>query len=352
MEKQEAIDFVFREIEKNRSEDEIVEELSGLLGAPQDIVRGFVSRTLANRPTIEPMIPAGTAAVQVSETQPLPPEEPALDEGAIPGEETPAPQDYQEFAPPGDSTIEEAQFAGDFQQVEDVSLETDVQPAEEYQLDEDDQLIEDLHAVEMETEVQPAEEYQLVEDDQLIEDFQPAEDFQLVEDLELEEEDRADEKIPPPAPVWDPDALSKKSAEPLSPGDQARLEKAILAALSKQRRQSDVVMMVCERTGMSWDQSQRLVAEVSMKNRKSLNRRQGLVQILLSLLAVLAGLAFIFLVLSELYTFYRLYTQPEAMGTAPYAVLDRYTITAGVFGVLLFLGGITGMVLGIRKRLD
>ncbi len=325
MEKQEAIDFVFREIEKNRPEEEIVEELSGLLGAPQDIVRGFVSRTLASRSTIEPMIPAGAAAVLVSETQPLPPEEPALDEGAIPGEETPAPQDYQELAPPGDSSLEEAQFAGDFQQVEDVP---------------------------METEVQPAEEYQLVEDDQLIEDFQPVEDVQLVEELELEEEDHADETIPPPAPVWDPDALTKKSAEPLSPGDQARLEKAILAALSKQRRQSDVVMMVCERTGMSWDQAQRLVAEVSMKNRKSLNRRQGMVQILLSLLAVLAGLALIFLVLSELYTFYRLYTQPEAMGTAPYAVLDRYTITAGVLGVLLFLGGITGMVLGIRKRLD
>ncbi len=243
MEKQEAIDFVFREIEKNRSEDEIVEELSGLLGAPQDIVRRFVSRTLASRPTIEPISPPSEIAELAEETQPLTPEEPVLDEGAIPGEETPAPQYYQEFAPPGNSTIEETQFAGDFQQVEDVSMETDVQPAEEYQL---------------------------VEDDQLIEDFQPAEDFQLVEDLELEEEDRADEKIPPPAPVWDPDALSKKSAEPLSPGDQARLEKAILAALSKQRRQSDVVMMVCERTGMSWDQSQRLVAEVSMKNRKSL----------------------------------------------------------------------------------
>lgn len=325
MEKQEAIGFVFREIEKNRPEEEIVEELSGLLGAPQDIVRGFVSRTLASRPTIEPMIPAGASSVQVSELQPLPPEEPAQAESAIPGEETPAPQDYQELTSPGVSEIEEAQFAGDFQQVEDVSMETDFQPAEEYQL---------------------------VEDDQLIEDFQPAEDVQLVEELELEEEYLADETIPPPATVWDPDALAKKSAEPLSPGDQARLEKAILAALSKQRRQSDVVMMVCERTGMSWGQAQRLVTDVSLKNRKKLNQRQGLVQILLSLLAVLAGLALIFLVLSELYTFYRLYTQPEAMGTTPYAVLDRYTISAGVLGILLFLGGITGMVLGIRKRLD
>ncbi len=34
MEKQEAIDFVFREIEKDRSEDEIVEGPSGLLGLP------------------------------------------------------------------------------------------------------------------------------------------------------------------------------------------------------------------------------------------------------------------------------------------------------------------------------
>ena len=325
MEKQEAIDFILNEIGKNRSEDEIVEELSGLLAAPQDIVRSFVSRTLASRTSIEPIPPTAETPELAEETQPPPPEEFALDEDVFLGEETPAPQDYQEPAPANDSSIEEVQFAEESQQVEDF------------------QLVE---------EVQVVEEPELVEDWQLIEDLPPDEDVEQIEALELEEEDHAVETVPPPAPVWDPGAMAKKMAEPLSPGDQARLEKAILAALSKQRRQSDVVMMVCERTGMSWGQAQRLVTEVSMKNRKSLNRRQGLVQILLSLLTVLAGLALIFLVLSELYTFYRLYTQPEAMGTATYAILDRYTISAGVLGTLLFLGGVTGMVLGIRKRLD
>ena len=92
MEKQEAIDFVIREIEKNRSEDEVVEELSGLLGVPQDIVKRFVSRILASRSMIEPIILAGEAAEEVTETQLLPPETNASSGGEVPGEKIPAPQ--------------------------------------------------------------------------------------------------------------------------------------------------------------------------------------------------------------------------------------------------------------------
>lgn len=325
MEKQEAIDYILAEIARGRSEDEIATELSLQLRAPKEIVAGFVNRTLASQVAMG--------------MNPLQPEQPG------PAEETPAGPAPENLLTAESQEITTVERSEELTPTDDAFSEEGDHPDEPQLVDENILADQSEWVDETYTSEEVAAdvlEHPSVESLQT-DNIRPEEGGQLVEKT-LQEE-----ITPSPAPVWDPDALSKKSVEPLSPGDRARLEKAILSALSKQRRQSDVVMMVCERTGMSWDQAQRLVAEVSMKNRGKINKREGTIQILFSLLAVLAGLALIFAVLSEAYTFYRLYAQPEAVSPV-IPVLDRYTIWGGMVGLLLFFGGIIGMVLGIRKR--
>lgn len=324
MEKQQAIDFIVSEMGKGSSQDEIVSQLSRQLGAPEEIVRSFVERTIASQAA-----------------QPTAPPPPMME---IPEEEA-QPSDIEEV-------LEESEQADAFEDFTDLAdTGSDIMGQDE----------PDLEAL-PEAQAFPVEQSEWVEEIQLDEEMAPVDqDLPLGEDQPMEEihaEAAAAEFAESPAeevqaaPAWEPQPQAMMTAEALSPGDRARLEKAILAALAKQQRQSDVVMMVCERTGMSWNQAQRLVADVNMKNRSKMNKRQGTIQILLSLVALLAGLALVFLVLSEAYTYYRLYAQPEAVGSAMLPVLDRFTLWGGVVGILLFLGGITGIVLGIRKRQD
>lgn len=330
MEKQEAIHYILSEIEKGHSEDEIVVELSRQLGAPHEIVAGFVSRTIASQDAMKLVSPRTEHPGPASDA----PDEQVQDSSMM--AETGENQDASNVRFSEGVTPAGNEFGGEG------DLPDAGEPVEEIIMGEPSEWVEEAY---------PLDESPPVALEEQADDSLPTAEIQAKEAEELVEDSVQQETAQSPAPVWDPDALAKKAAEPLSPGDRARLEKAILAALSKQRRQSDIVMMVCERTGMSWDQSQRLVAEVNMKNRNKLNRREGTIQILLSLLAMLAGLALIFLVLSEAYTYYRLYAQPQTPSLV-IPVLDRYTIWGGMVGALLFLGGITGIVLGIRKVQD
>ena len=265
MDKQDAIDFIIQALENNRSQDDIVAELSQRLGAPAHVVAGFVQRTIASYTPIPPIIQA---------------------------DEKPSPNSEGETPPATQFT-----WSG-----EPIPHSNFHQPASN-------------------VPVSPA-------------------------DSPL-----AEARTQPPT-AWDPDSELRKSLEPLSSEDEARLEKLILTASTKNRRQSDVVMIVCEETGMGWNQAQRLVAKVTMKNRKKLNLRENLILIPLALAALIAGLALESATSSELYTFYNLYLHPETYIAGTTAVIDRYTVWAAIAGIPLILGGIAGLVLAIRKLFE
>lgn len=136
---------------------------------------------------------------------------------------------------------------------------------------------------------------------------------------------------------------------------QEELEKEILKALSKDRRHSDIVMEVCEQTSMSWDQAQRLVAQVATKNRKHLVSRQNMVIIPLAAIALLAGLALIAASVSEAQKLaWQLYRTPSEIPAQASEV--EYILREGlwgfVIGLSLFLGGVYGLIRALQAQFD
>ncbi len=157
---------------------------------------------------------------------------------------------------------------------------------------------------------------------------------------------------PPPAstPSW------QAPAPAMSQQPDPELEAFVLRALTKSSKQSDVVMMVCERENLNWDEAQRIVARIATQNRKKLTGRQNRIIIPLAVIAIIVGLLLAYAGLREIYlvtTAIEAYQagNPAAipveardpMRNAPWAVLAGLSIT---------LGGIFGLFKAIKAQVD
>jgi hypothetical protein len=152
------------------------------------------------------------------------------------------------------------------------------------------------------------------------------------------------------APVAPPQPASPfpiKAAPNLDQIDP-ELEKHILNDLAKSRRQEDIIMEICEKTGASWDQAQRLVARIATQNRKKLTTRQNIVLIPLSLGAAGGGLALMLATLKETLIFINSIFGSNTPGT--FVDFDRYTIWGFFLGVGLLLGGVVGLYKALQSQ--
>ena len=135
--------------------------------------------------------------------------------------------------------------------------------------------------------------------------------------------------------------------------DQEALEAMILKALRGNQRQSDIVMDVCENTGMSWNQAQRLVARIATKHHKHLVSRQNMIIIPLSVLALLAGLALLGASINEgLQMAQALAESPSGLpaSTSTMEFFIREGLWGLVIGMSLLLGGIYGLIRALQTQ--
>lgn len=135
-----------------------------------------------------------------------------------------------------------------------------------------------------------------------------------------------------------------------------KVEKFVLQLLKSNRKTSDTVMAVCERTGLSWEEAQRLVSHIAAKNRKTLKTRQNLGPIILSFLALLAGGILIFAGISEALTIYAALqgtqSAEELVARAASQEFLRRTFWALAIGSSLLLGGGVGMFIALRNQFE
>lgn len=252
MDKQEAIVFIRRELDNNRSQEEIVTLLCQELGAPPDLVRKFVAQVVAQAPN-----PAA------------------------------APQ-RQPVRPP-----DEAAQAPSRASASDQPVEVDA----------------------------PASWPSPVRSDAAVQS--------------------------------DPErsALQSSWSIPEPEFDREEMEKLVLKSLSKNKRQSDVVAIVCERTGMNWGDAQRLVARVASKNRKHLAFRQNMVIIPLALIAILAGLALLYAGVSEAYVMgSAAIADPSSLAYESHDV--ESTVWAIPTGLMMLVGGGFGLYKALKVQFE
>lgn len=155
----------------------------------------------------------------------------------------------------------------------------------------------------------------------------------------------------PPADMFASDKIPQGMENAAGAAGQEALEKMVLDALKKNRRHSDIVMMVCEQTGSSWDQAQRLVGRVASQNRKSLITRQNTLIIPLTLVAILAGLALVTAGVDE--GLKAAASAADGLGYEDISQIEyiiRYGIWGFVLGFTLLIGGIYGLIRALQAQ--
>lgn len=154
---------------------------------------------------------------------------------------------------------------------------------------------------------------------------------------------------PPEAAISHADALAAYAEDP-------QLQKLVLKELGKDAKQSDVVMMVCEQTGLDWRDAQRLVARIAAQHRHKLMAKQNMIIIPLSLMALLAGILLTIAGAEELFAFGNallgLQTSQNPTGLPPTQEFMRSAPWAVLTGLGLILGGVAGLANVIKRQLE
>lgn len=138
--------------------------------------------------------------------------------------------------------------------------------------------------------------------------------------------------------------------------EDARLQKLVLKELGKDAKQSDVVMKVCEETGLDWRDAQRLVARIAAQHRHKLTAKQNMIIIPLSLMALLGGILLTIAGAEELFAFANallgLQAGQNPAGLPPTQEFLRSAPWAMMTGLGLILGGVAGLANVIKRQLE
>ena len=166
------------------------------------------------------------------------------------------------------------------------------------------------------------------------------------------------ESLPPPQPSWQtPAEHTQSKIEPVRQDQQSRgerlhdsrLAKFVLGELMKNRKRSDIVMTVCERTGVSWDEAQRFVGQVAVDNHSKIGLHRNILVFPLGVVFILVGLYLaVTNAIGLLMTF-----SPGISLPASFRALQMRPDNAVImllFGLALIAGGVIGIVFAMREQ--
>jgi len=246
VDKQEATDFVIRELAKRRDRNEIVTELCQKTGGSRDQVQRFVQLVESqNRQTTAAPVstPASTSVPAVPPARPAPPPIGAAVKQAAFGKREATDFVVGELAKRRDRNDITAELCrktgGSWDQVQ-----------------------------------------------------------QFVQ--QIESQNRPITAVSPSTPAGTPTAAVPAS-RPAPSSTEAQTAKSnalgtqettsfVISELAKHRNRNDLIMALCEKTGSSWDQAQRLVQQVESENRKAIKARQSPLLIIIGVGIVISGL--------------------------------------------------------------
>jgi hypothetical protein len=176
----------------------------------------------------------------------------------------------------------------------------------------------------------------------------------LQEEEVVETEETAEE---PAAEASQTASLTAAAAPDLKALEQnPKVEKFVLQMLATNRKTSDTVLAVCERTGLSWEEAQRLVGRIAAKNHKSLKSKQNRLPMILSIVALLAGAVLAFAGINEMYTIYSavqgMQSEQEMLAAAVTQEFVRSAFWSLAMGGILLVGGAAGLFIAMRVQFE
>lgn len=325
MNKQDAIDFIVEQFDQGVSPSEIARGLGKQLNAPYEVALKFVTRTLEQRMAMN----SSPAPARPTGMFPPPPAPPT---NWPPPVAKPAP--VQSAWEPAVEPMPQEANAESSPAIPDPG--TGYSPASAWETPSSKEEVERFGAAVFLTGRPPEE--------------QPAEATSL-QNGETSPALSSDETGFP--------APSSATTGEIDP----KLEKFIVDALSKDKKFNDVVMAVCEQTGVDWASAQRLVGRVQAKNRKKLTSRRNVYLVPFAIILILAGIALVAAgieqgiayaqyakYMADLYTNINGNFQPVDLPPEPASL--TYVIGYLVSGVGFIGGGSYGLYQALRAQFE
>jgi len=137
--------------------------------------------------------------------------------------------------------------------------------------------------------------------------------------------------------------------------DNPALVNYVIGELTKHRKRSDIVMAICERTGVDWSEAQRFVGQVSAEQHTTINARKNRLIIPMCIGAIILGFVFtigtaypmLYLITGRWEEFYSMVSSMGNMG-------DYINAAPYIFGtgIVLIAGGIIGLITALQSQME
>jgi hypothetical protein len=143
--------------------------------------------------------------------------------------------------------------------------------------------------------------------------------------------------------------------KPNSDLNNPALVKYVVSELTKNRKRSDIVMTICERTGAHWSDAQRFVGQITAEQHTTINARKNRLIIPMCIGAIILGFVFtigtaypmLYLITGRREEFYSMVSSMGSIG-------DYINAAPYIFGtgIVLIAGGIIGLVTAMQSQME
>jgi hypothetical protein len=137
--------------------------------------------------------------------------------------------------------------------------------------------------------------------------------------------------------------------------DTPQMVKYVVSEFSKQRKRSDIVMALCERTGAGWQEAQRFVAQVYAEHHTRINARKNILIVPMGIGAIVLGLL---LTIGSAYPvviwFSKGSSELQTFAASRGWIGNFIQVAPYLFflGIGLMVGGIVGLVTALRSQME
>ena len=148
----------------------------------------------------------------------------------------------------------------------------------------------------------------------------------------------------PPSPRKPPVDLNKPA-----------LVKYVVGEFARNRKRNDIVITICERTGVHWSEAQRFVGQVYAQQHATINARKNRLIIPMCIGAVVLGFVFtIGTVYPMVYFFTRRWGEFISITQSMGSISDLINAAPYIFltGIAMIGGGIIGLIMAMRSQME
>ena len=145
------------------------------------------------------------------------------------------------------------------------------------------------------------------------------------------------------------------SVEPPIDLNKPAIVNYVVSELTKNRKRSDIVMAICERTGVNWSEAQRFVGQVSAEQHTAINARKNRLIIPMCIGAVILGFIFTIGTVYPMIYWITGRTAEFISKTQSMSGISNYIQAAPYIfltGIGMVAGGVMGLIMAMRSQME